>query len=364
MIEAQNPERSTGFYAPEFDGLRCLAVATVMIAHFSPTLGRYGDWGNIGVRLFFVLSGFLITTILLRNRREIDTDTVSQTSALKRFFARRILRLWPLYFFCLFAAYAFHVSGTQTSLWWHAFFATNHYIYAQRDWPTLLSHFWTLAVEQQFYTVWPVVIFLIPARAIPATLIGLSFAGPFARGALLLFGAPSEFVGVLLPSCLDFLGLGGAIAWIREQPPEIRQKFRSLATPWIPALLIGWIGLGIALKSARLQPRGWPVYDGFLQALGFAGLLWFLLECPGSRLGRILRAQPLVYVGQISYGVYIYHNFMHRLGPTILRRITGQNYFGSESAHVIYLSALSVGVASLSFHFFENPMRKWGRAWI
>jgi peptidoglycan/LPS O-acetylase OafA/YrhL len=64
-------ERSTGFYVPELDSLRCLAVAAVMVAHFSPTLSNYGDWGAIGVRLFFVLSGFLITNVLLHSRRQV-----------------------------------------------------------------------------------------------------------------------------------------------------------------------------------------------------------------------------------------------------------------------------------------------------
>lgn len=354
-------DRSTGFYAPELDGLRCVAVAMVMITHFSPTLSRVADWGNIGVRLFFVLSGFLITTVLLRSRDRVDAGKSTRWAALDRFFSRRIMRLWPVYFLCLFLAYAFHVSGTYTSIWWHALFATNHYVYTNRDWPTLLSHFWTLAVEQQFYVIWPVVLLWIPLRAVPPLLLGVALVGPLSRGFLVLTGATTpDFVGVLLPCCLDLFALGGAIAWaLRHERP--RWLPARLDRGWISAALVLWLVVGTALRCYGRTIPGWPVYDGWIQAIGFASLIAFVIQHPENRFCGILRHPWVVYLGQISYGIYIYHNFMHRIGPALLRRVIGQNYFESETVHVLYLTALSVTVAALSYHVFENPLRKLGR---
>lgn len=355
-------DRSTGFYAPELDGLRCLAVATVMVTHFSPTVSRFADWGNIGVRLFFVLSGFLITTLLLRSRDQVDAGKTTRKAALDRFFTRRIMRLWPVYFLCLILAYAFHVSGTYTSIWWHALFATNHYVFANRDWPTLLSHFWTLAVEQQFYVIWPVVLLWIPLRAVPPLLLGVALAGPLSRAFLLFTGASTpEYVGVLLPCCLDFFGLGGAMAWaLRHQRPGWLPA--QMERGWVSLALVLWLVGGIVLKCNGRTLPGWAVYDGAIQAIGFAALIAFVIQHPENPFCRVLRHSWIVYLGRISYGIYIYHNFVHRIGPAILRRTIGQNYFESETAHVLYLTALTLVIAALSYHVIENPLRRLGRA--
>ena len=104
---SQATRRSTEFYAPALDGLRCFAVLGVLFVHFSPTLRGMMDTGSWGVRLFFVLSGFLITRSLLQTRKHVDAGQTSIQSALRAFFIRRIFRLWPVYFFCLAIAYAF-----------------------------------------------------------------------------------------------------------------------------------------------------------------------------------------------------------------------------------------------------------------
>ena len=107
-----NSHRSTGFYAPELDSLRCLAVGAVFITHFSWTLKSYADWGVTGVRLFYVLSGFLITHLLFRARARCEAGQLGATLALRQFFVRRIFRLWPLYYASLAAAYLLQVDGT------------------------------------------------------------------------------------------------------------------------------------------------------------------------------------------------------------------------------------------------------------
>ncbi len=361
MPPAAESTRSTGFYAPELDGLRALAVGAVMIAHFSPTLAKFAEWGAMGVRLFFVLSGFLITQLLLRARQKIDTGMITPGRELRRFFVRRVFRLWPLYFACLTVTYALHLAGTQSNIWWHLLFATNQYVFHYQNWPSLLSHFWTLAVEQQFYFIWPFVVLLLPLSGLPVLFGVLLIAGPVTRASLLWLNVSGpDYVYVLLPCCLDFFALGATIAWWRQN--ERGAPLARLGT--LRAIIIGlwvWLIFGAVLVTTHHTPPFWVVLDALFQGVGFAALLAYLLQNSASRAARVLRWRALVYLGQISYGIYIFHNFMHWFAPSILVRLIGRAYFENEAAHVLLLTACAIAVAAVSFHLFEEPVRKFGR---
>jgi peptidoglycan/LPS O-acetylase OafA/YrhL len=118
---------------------------------------------------------------------------------------------------------------------------------------------------------------------------------------------------------------------------------------------------GAVLKSTSRVPQSWMVYDASIQAAGFGMLLCYLLQFPTGALATSCAWRPLVFLGQISYGIYILHNFAHRFGPSLLRRITGENYFHHEVAHVAYYIALTVMAATLSHYVLEQPLRRWGR---
>jgi len=136
-------------YLPQLDAIRAIAVLFVMVFHFIPGVDRYAPLRSIGVRLFFVLSGFLITGILTASR---DRPT---GLALRTFYARRFLRIVRLCYFALFVAFVFNISVVRSTLGWHLAYLTNVLIYARGAWRGAVSHFWSLAVEEQFYLVWP-----------------------------------------------------------------------------------------------------------------------------------------------------------------------------------------------------------------
>ncbi len=352
--------RSTGFYSEELDGLRTLAVGGVMLAHFSPTLGHIAPWGSMGVRLFFVLSGVLITLVLLHARERISAGK-SVGGELQQFFIRRIFRLWPLYFASLLLAFGFKVWGTESGMLWHLGFATNFYVFLHQSWPALLSHYWTLAVEQQYYVVWPFIFLMLPGRQLP-TLLTITFvAGPLSRALLAARpGANPEYDYVLLSSCLDFFALGSAVAWWQHRG-RLENLISARALRLILAASAGWI-VWASWRSNRVPlPTYWLVYDGLFQGIGFATLIIYLLRERHGPTARFLRLRPLVYLGQISYGIYIFHNLMHWFAPSLLRRVLGYNYFPSETLHALYLMSLSVGVAAVSYHLFESPLRRLGR---
>lgn len=353
--------RSTGFYAPELDGLRCLAVLAVMVSHFSWTLGNYFDWGPPGVRLFFVLSGFLITHVLWRARRRCEGTAETRGGALRSFYIRRIFRLWPLYFASLALAYAFAVDGTQASFAWHGFFATNQYVFQRQDWPQLLSHYWTLAVEQQFYVIWPFVVLWLPRGSFRWVLATMIVMGPLFRGLPLALGlSRPEYAGVLLPGCLDFFAFGAVVALAWNAGELARLGSRRILRCALVATAT-WLLLGAVLTTVHRKPDYWLVYDGLLQGLGFTAVVVYLLRFPGGRLGAFCRWAPFVFLGQISYGLYILHNYAHRFGPSVLRRLTGRPYASFELAHIAFYIALTIIAAVISFYAFEEPLRRLGQ---
>ncbi len=354
--------RATGFYAPALDGLRCIAVIAVLIYHFSPTIAGVSELGQWGVRLFFVLSGFLITRLLLETRWKIETGRLAGRSAVGGFFIRRIFRLWPAYFLCLAVAYFFDVAPTRETIWWHVFMVTNQYVFHVQGWPGMLSHFWTLAVEQQFYLFWPFVILFAPKRRLTLLLLVVMLAGPLSREIILAFRwSDISAIYTPLPCCLDFFAIGGVIAWGHQSGwlDRFATLFR-LRLLLVPAA--GWLLYGVFLKSTgAVFPSCWAVFDPLIQALGFGVLIVYMLRKPDGFTARCLSLPPLVYIGGISYGIYVYHNFMHWFGPSVLRHTTGRNYLSGEPLHVVYYIALSFILAVASYHFIEEPVRRWGR---
>ena len=179
------PSPSASPYMTQLDGLRCFAVFSVLVAHFChdlPGIGRAGPWGGLlGVRLFFVLSGFLITQILLRERDAMRAAGVGVWTAIRPFYARRFLRIFPLYYGVLLVATALAVYPVRESLPWHLAYASNFYMAREGTWVPTVAHFWTLAMEEQFYLLWPWVVLLVRPASLPRIAIALAALAPAFR---------------------------------------------------------------------------------------------------------------------------------------------------------------------------------------
>jgi peptidoglycan/LPS O-acetylase OafA/YrhL len=338
-------------YMPQLDSLRALAVLLVIYHHYVPAAG-YSPFGidltPVGARCFFVLSGFLITSILLR---DIDRAP-SFKLAYGVFLGRRALRLYPLLLVALVVTAILDFPHVRESFVWNLVYATNIYMATLPAWPEAMGHLWTLSVEEQFYLVWPLVLFIVPRRYLPRLIVAMIAGCLIFRFAWREFG-PS-FVGaeVLTPSAFDALGLGALLALY----PKDRVLIARIGA--IGACL--WIVTAFAYYHDGL-PHGWPTAIFYLNqmaaSMAFVWLVKQLADGVPGIVGKLLTSPPVVYVGTISYGIYIIHQFApYLLGLAPISLPIDQYY--------IVCLVITLVLASLSWHLLESPIMRAGRRWL
>jgi peptidoglycan/LPS O-acetylase OafA/YrhL len=363
------------------DGLRGLAVLMVMFGHFwlaQKPAGSVQEWtytfvqnGWVGVDLFFVLSGFLITGILL--------EAKGSTHYFRNFYARRILRIFPLYWGFLFAYFV--VLPRVVSLAPGSPFATTpgiepwFWLYASNMLslvkgaviPPGLNHFWSLAVEEQFYLIWPAIVFAVSMKTLERTCVALVVAA-FAFRLFLLTTSFHHTGGyVLLPARIDTLAIGAWLAVVARDPAR-----RESVERWAPrAFLIALAALAIA-NLPDLRMFGYRVS---MQTAGFP-LLAVMAAClisigagkaeVNSRIRRFFSSRILVTAGKYSYAMYVFHLplvIVLEMAGLHMRTFSGGQPPGILAA-LIYSIVLSVAtflVAFASWHLYEKHFLKLKR---
>jgi peptidoglycan/LPS O-acetylase OafA/YrhL len=310
----------------QLDGLRAIAVSLVFVNHlWLPT----SYLGQLGVRLFFVLSGFLITGILLEAK-----DSARISESLKTFYARRFLRIFPLYYMVLAVLAITNAPRVREFLPWHVLYATNILIARIGDWSILgTDHFWSLAVEEQFYLLWPFVILLTPRSMLRNTMITL-IAGSVAFRLLgrFVFHWGYTPTHVLLFGCVDALALGALLAHESEAGRDRIQRVGMFFIPVLAAV----IALTFADWGTKIV---WTFFE-FSAAICSAALIRAALRGIPGIWGRFLSNPAVAYIGVISYGLYVYH-------------MPIRTYVTANSMAVIFLSLL---IASLSWFIYEKPI--------
>jgi len=299
---------------PSLDGMRAVAIGVVILAHALgtvPFLTRSqvyhitGNLGPLGVRLFFVISGFLITSILLRELHQ--TGTIS----LRRFYLRRAFRIFPAFYCFLGTILILNCLGwlaVPMADWLSAATYTINYR-EYRDWN--LTHCWSLAVEEQFYLLWPLLLCLLGKRKALLGAFLTVILVPFIRfGTLKLFPAHSHGIPWEFQTVCDGLATGCLLAGFRDRFATFK-FYGRLRSPILCGVaiaglfLINSISYGHPQISALLAPT--------LTNLALAWLLDIVMTHPTSTLGRFLNSGPMVLVGVLSYSLYLWQQlFLHK----------------------------------------------------
>ena len=354
-------------YLPGLDGLRALAVMAVLLFHAGQ---RWIPGGFLGVEVFFVISGFLITCVLLESRER--TGSVG----LKQFWFRRARRLLPALFALLLGTLAVSVlfypdevaklRGDTLAAFGYMtnwYFILDHQSYFDEvGRPSLLRHLWSLAIEEQFYLVWPVVLALLVGRLRTGGMVLLLIAAAAASSVLMAvlwnpeagptrvyFGTDTRAAGLLIGAALAFVWAPWKLRESRARAYSVALNFAGLTA------LAGLVYLHVELD----QYRPFLYHGGFALVAVCSAVVIAVAVHPSAHLGRLLGLQPLRWLGTRSYAVYLWHWPVFMLTrPGLDVSIDGWELLGLRLGITLLL-------AEISYRLVERPVRAGalGRAW-
>lgn len=345
-------------YFPELDGVRFIAFACVFVRHATPNTS---DWwqklhlgssvsrvaatvsqsGAFGVYLFFTLSAYLITQLLLRERDDLGAIRI------RAFYIRRALRIWPLYFTYLALAAVFAIVTGESVRWheaaYYAVFVANWSAIYGAGWVTVVLHLWSISVEEQFYLLWPPLLRRLGDRGIAWA--ALAMITSMVIGVLV---GPTGWTYALTSSfsCFSAMGVGILLA--------LAARRTALRTP-VPRWLLFAFGYACWYAAAALGLGTSSMRSLAALALVDVGCAAMLVSVLGSR-GF---AAPLLYLGKISYGLYVFHIFV--LGTAAL--VLNKHAMTAVMYPVLVIGELiaTVALAALSYRYLEAPFLRLKR---
>lgn len=354
-------------HLPGLDGIRGLAILMVMLSHFivvgknlkieSP-MGRLLSSGHLGVDLFFVLSGFLITGILI--------DSKVSPNYFRVFYMRRALRIFPLYYGLLVVSWltVIFISPQdkvvlvgQDSMAWYWLYASNIGMAIKGGWlagPTWvgLGHFWSLAVEEQFYLVWPLLVYLVPVKRLKQVCVVLVITSPlFLAGLYYVMWGDAAYASTL--GRLGELAAGGWLAIIWREPGAW-PKFKKFLVP--SAIVSGTILLlerSVEARLAFMEPSLALILGTCLVGLAASGM-------SGPLRSDFFESRVLRWLGKYSYGIYVYHHalkpvWIHFLWEKWITHSIGSGWLGTL-CYTAAATVISLILAWLSWTFLEAPI--------
>jgi peptidoglycan/LPS O-acetylase OafA/YrhL len=319
----------------QLDGIRAIAILLVFAEH---TVGLKMGW--TGVELFFVLSGLLITRILRQDR-----DAPSYWS---RFYLKRAGRILPP-LLVLFLVCSFY--PLQPSLWLgFIFFASNFMRVFFTDIHNPIVITWSLAIEEQFYLLWPFAVRFLSTRQLIRLLIAILVLEPLLRAIVAPFTHDFSTIYYLTPFRIDGLALGSLIALLLENE-RAKARIKSWAAPMFCASMACLVGCMWIFPSFR-RPANSVVFNSLgysVVALASASLICYTLLHEKAAVTRILSLPALTVLGTISYGIYLYHGVF----------ISTFTFDGHPIASVLLAFVAVTVYCWLSFKFYEQPMIRW-----
>lgn len=360
-VKLQEPA-APRLYRPELDALRFFAFLSVFIFHSlnvtaSSKVGHVHLLGHVeilvqsaskfGLCLFFFLSAYLISTLLQIEKH--NTNTID----LKAFYVRRTLRIWPLYFVYILGiclahklAPALGVTGPEIVLM--LLFAGNWFFVWHGFTGSVIEHLWSISVEEQFYLLFPTLVRLLPGDQLRLISIGACALSLIATCMLAAGGAQVPTLWANSFTAALFFAGGSLLSTYTASPLKRQRKSRGLALLAVGSGLVLWLSAGALFRTGESRGLGvglavMSAY--FIIALGCALILSGFLHLPLTLLPR-----PLVYLGKISYGLYVFHAI-----DIYLVRTFFTPYVRIPGSAMLLTFLITVGLAALSYRFFERP---------
>ena len=363
-------------HIPVLDGIRAYAILMVCLVHFFQVdeLGLYSShkyigiflfkFSNIGlkgVELFFILSGFLITGILV--------DSKKSNKYFRSFYARRFIRIFPLYYLVLAISFLVlphlldiddagkHVINNQFWLWTYTS-NISHFLGFSSDWDTSLNfpsfgHFWSLCVEEHFYIFWPLVIYLVKEKFLKTTMWLIVALSSFSVIWIYIYPNYLPILGWTTIKCSGILSLGGLLALEYKNKPnwdQISMLAKKLVLPFFLLFVL-----------SHFIPRRYdifPVVTYFTSIIAF--LLVLIVALNNNKItNKCFNRKWLYFIGKISYGIYIYHGMLRPYFKTYLYNNIIVEIDDSIIATILYTilaTSISIFIAWVSWELIEKPI--------
>ena len=344
-------------YVPQLDSLRAIAVLLVIFHHWLPK----ENWinllpnGALGVNTFFVLSGFLITSILLKSKDDVESKQISRTHVFKNFYIRRSLRIFPIYYLLLMLFWFLNDHEILNNGVYYFTYTSNFLFFNQQFFPARLAHLWSLAVEEQFYLIWPFLMIFVRKKWLP-----------FVIGMFLTIGISTNYiitskgwwVNIFTPACFDAFAVGAMLSFCSIYRHDIIKKLQRRYN-WIFLfsflLLLADIFNLVSLPSRTVHSL-------------FAGnLVFYCLYQNKNRLANsILNNKWLQSMGKISYGIYLYHLFIPEIWGIVTKYafehhvdlLFNQSLPDNLKTTWLFIQHLIIVLllSKLSWHLIEKPI--------
>lgn len=343
-------------YYLQLDGLRTIAVSMVMFGHWViyPKLLSIGAFLSTGgVDIFFVLSGFLISGILIK-----ASDNTNKIHALKQFYIRRFLRIFPLYYLVILIGVLIAIPNIRQQFWWFLFYAGNIIVAKTNGTSGSFTHLWSLAVEEQFYIFFPFIVFFVPKKNRLISFSLMIVMSVLCRAIIYLVYKQNINIAWWMHSltfcCLDSFGLGALLAYLKiyhfDLVKRILKKWGLFFWALGASILLGYVftlGSQENLFVFTFHRLFFSIFCfwvvGVATTDGFKGVIKLFFE-----------NNFIQYLGKISYGLYVYHHFMPYFFGRVGYNINGHSILLNS---FLYLIATII-ISSISWHFFEYPINK------
>ncbi len=343
-------------YIKQLDSIRAIAVLLVILTHWIPRANLHEriPYGEVGVDIFFVLSGFLISGILFANRKNAELLSIPKLAVVKKFYIRRTLRIFPIYYLTIFMLLLFSEStGTHIKTAFSYFLTyTSNFYFFQHGWDGIISHLWSLAVEEQFYLIWPWIILFVNKKYLFHVISCFILIGVFSQ--YFMYG--QKMNTVLTFTCFDAFGMGALLAWLNTYAPEKLKKF-------YPAISVIAVVSVIFLVIGMLQKKWIFIPVRTISSCMAVWLITYIIlhnKTNTLKFKFIFNNRVLIFLGKISYGLYLYHNLIPTLNANVIDKfinpllpdILYNNY--TEKILLLENTILLLLISWLSYIFIER----------